>query len=77
MNAITAKPTVTDSNDESISHPLTPDWLSPDWLSPDRELESHVERPRSLPSVLAAICEDCSKNSMQYVLRCDTGHDGE
>jgi hypothetical protein len=72
MNAITAKPTVTDTNDEPTSHLMTPDWLAPDW-----ELESHVERPRSLPSVLAAICEDCSKNAMQYVLRCDTGHDGE
>lgn len=36
-----------------------------------------VDKELTQPEVMAAICEDCSKDSLRYVLRSDTGHDGE
>ncbi|TWU27032.1 hypothetical protein Pla52o_08890 [Novipirellula galeiformis] len=33
--------------------------------------------PATLEWIVAAICLDASKNSRQYVLRSNTGHDGE
>ena len=32
---------------------------------------------QSLKDVMNSICDDCGKNSLQYVVRSDTGHDGE
>ena len=32
---------------------------------------------QTLSDVMTAIREDCSKNSLRYVLRSDTGQDGE
>lgn len=72
MNAITAKPI-----DTKIKNESTTKFLGPDWVETEMDFKSHVERPRSLLSVLNSICEDSNKHPMQYVLRCDTGHDGE
>ncbi len=36
-----------------------------------------VDEVQTLPDVMNAICDDCCKDSLQYVLRSDTGHDGE
>lgn len=36
-----------------------------------------AEESQTLAAVMTAICEDCSEGSLQYVLRSDTGHDGE
>lgn len=38
--------------------------------------ETSSERP-SLRNLLTDICVDASRNSLQYVLRSDTAHDGE
>ena len=39
--------------------------------------DHQVDNGRSLQDVMQAICEDCCKNSLTYVARSDTGHDGE
>jgi hypothetical protein len=36
-----------------------------------------VDEVQTLADAMTAICDDCCKNSLQYVLRSDTGHDGE
>ena len=36
-----------------------------------------VPKPRDLPAAISAICEDARIDSLRYVLRSNTGHDGE
>ena len=44
---------------------------------PRRKDALQVDEVQSLEDVMEAICDDCCKNSLQYVVRSDTGHDGE
>ena len=36
-----------------------------------------VPKPLDLPAAISAICEDAKIDSLRYVLRSNTGHDGE
>lgn len=72
MNAISTKPPEMEFTEASPRPTVATTRVLPGY----RE-EHHVEERRSIPAALAAICEDCTKDPMHYVLRSDTGHDGE
>ncbi len=47
---------------------------------PNRQLDANQVAPQTKPaldSVLRAICLDANYDSLKFVLRSDTGHDGE
>jgi len=71
MNAVIASPPEMDVNEKSIVA------TAPATVPPHSEEALQVEALRLLPAVMLAICDDCSRNSIQYVLRSNTGHDGE
>ncbi len=48
--------------------------------SPNRQLDAKPVAPQTKPeldSVVEAICLDAKYDSLKFVLRSDTGHDGE
>ena len=51
--------------------------VQPVLLRPAFQDAIQVDEVQTLPDALNAICDDCCKDSLQYVLRSDTGHDGE
>ena len=71
MNSVIASPPEMDVKEKSSVA------AAPSTVPPDSEEALQLETLRSLPAVMSAICEDCSRNSIQYVLRSNTGHDGE
>lgn len=77
MNTVIAKPSHMDDSkqgptavDDALFYPAV-------LLKPALPDSLQVDDAQTLPSVMNAICDDCCKNSLQYVLRSDTGHDGE
>ncbi|MAI32961.1 MAG: hypothetical protein CBE00_06385 [Planctomycetaceae bacterium TMED240] len=76
MNMVIAKAASTYERSRKPSF-VSPESLHPAFPQAAPHDEIQVEDVQTVADLMTAICEDCNQNSLLYVLRSDTGHDGE